>query len=193
VEALLVAFAVVFVAELGDKSQLVALSMAARHSMRFVFLGLVLAYAAAQTLSVAVGAFLGAALPEAPLGLAGGVLFLAFALWTWRGGVEDLGEGDAPTSVSGRSVVASVAALTFVAELGDKTMLATGALATQGDPVLVWVGGTAGMVASGGLAVLLGGALGALLPRRATLVASTVLFVVFGLGLIVVSGRALLR
>jgi Ca2+/H+ antiporter, TMEM165/GDT1 family len=184
-EELAAAFALVFVAELGDKSQLVALSLATRYRMAPVFAGMVLAYAGTQTLSVILGAVLGAALPTAPLGVAGGLLFLAFALWTWRGGAEEP-EG-APARVGGRSVVASVAALSFVAELGDKTMLATATLATRADPVLVWIGGTAGMVAAGALAVVAGGALGARLPRRLTRVLASGLFGAFGLALLAAS------
>jgi putative Ca2+/H+ antiporter (TMEM165/GDT1 family) len=71
-----------------------------------------------------------------------------------------------------------------VAELGDKTMLATATLAAQGNPVLVWVGATAGIVLAGALGVLLGRWFGARLPERATRIGSAVLFAVFGLVLL---------
>jgi putative Ca2+/H+ antiporter (TMEM165/GDT1 family) len=73
----------------------------------------------------------------------------------------------------------------FVAELGDKTMLATATLAAQGTPVLVWVGATIGIVLSGALGVLLGRVFGARLPERATRIGSALLFAAFGLALIV--------
>ena len=82
------------------------------------------------------------------------------------------------------SVFLTVAAAMFVAELGDKTMLATATLAAQGDPVLVWIGATIGIILSGSLGVLLGRAFGARLPERATRIGSAVLFAVFGLVLI---------
>jgi putative Ca2+/H+ antiporter (TMEM165/GDT1 family) len=78
-----------------------------------------------------------------------------------------------------------VALAMFVAELGDKTMLATATLAAQGNPVLVWIGATLGIIASGTLGVLLGRAFGAKLPERTTRIGSAVLFAGFGLVLLI--------
>jgi putative Ca2+/H+ antiporter (TMEM165/GDT1 family) len=111
------------------------------------------------------------------------VLFLGFAAWTlWNGDDEDDEEG---STTGHRSIVLSVATAMFVAELGDKTMLATATLAAQGNPVLVWIGATIGIVLAGTLGVLLGRVFGARLPERATRIGSAVLFAVFGLALIV--------
>ena len=138
---LFAALGIVFVAELGDKTQLVALGLGARHRLGPVLAGVALAYAATTFLSVVAGGLLGAALPERAIGIGGGILFLAFAGWTLRhpgevpgedgedGEDGEEGEGDAtapepaarPTAV----LVASVAGAMFVAELGDKTQLAT--------------------------------------------------------------------
>jgi putative Ca2+/H+ antiporter (TMEM165/GDT1 family) len=190
VESLFAALGVVFVAELGDKTQLVALSFGARHRLAPVLAGVVAAYMATNLLSVIVGGLLGATLPTRAIGLAGGVLFLAFAAWTlWGGGdedevAEDEGEGEAS---SGVAVVASVATAMFVAELGDKTMLATATLAAKANPVLVWFGATIGIILAGALGVLLGRWFGARLPERVTRIGSAVLFAAFGVGLIVTS------
>ena len=181
-DALLAALALVFVAELGDKTQLVALGFGARHRLAPVLAGVTLAYMATTLVSVVVGGLLGATLPPRAIGLGGGVLFLGFAGWTlWRGGGED---EEADAAASGRSILLSVSAAMFVAELGDKTMLATATLAAQGNPVLVWIGATVGIVLSGILGVLLGRAFGARLPERATRVGSALLFATFGVVLI---------
>jgi putative Ca2+/H+ antiporter (TMEM165/GDT1 family) len=173
----------VFVAELGDKTQLVALGFGARHRLAPVITGVVIAYMATNLLSVVVGGLLGATLPTRAIGLGGGVLFLGFAAWTlWNGDDEDDEEG---STTGHRSIVLSVATAMFVAELGDKTMLATATLAAQGNPVLVWIGATIGIVLAGTLGVLLGRVFGARLPERATRIGSAVLFAVFGLALIV--------
>ena len=181
--SLLSALGLVFLAELGDKTQLVALGMGARHRLGPVLVGVALAYAVTNLLSVVVGGLLGAALPTEAIGIGGGVLFLGFALWNLRD--EDEGDQDADVGAAGRRVVLSVAIAMFVAELGDKTMLATATLAAQGNPVLVWIGATVGIVLSGFVGVLVGRTAGARLPERAIRIGSSVLFAAFGVGLIV--------
>ena len=182
-ESLLAALGLVFIAELGDKTQLVALGFGARHRLAPVLTGVALAYMATNLLSVIVGGLLGATLPTRAIGLGDRMMFLGFAAWTlWKGGDEDDDEG---LSTGSGSIVMSVAAAMFIAELGDKTMLATATLAAQGNPVLVWIGATIGIILSGTLGVLLGRVFGARLPERATRIGSAVLFAVFGLVLII--------
>jgi Ca2+/H+ antiporter, TMEM165/GDT1 family len=185
VESLLAALGLVFVAELGDKTQLVALGFGARHRLVPVLTGVTLAYMATNLLSVVVGGLLGATLPSRAIGLGGGVLFLAFAAWTLRAGGDGDTDGEDDTGADHRSVVLSVATAMFVAELGDKTMLATATLAADGNPVLVWIGATVGIILSGALGVVLGRFFGARLPERATRIGSAVLFAAFGVALIV--------
>lgn len=183
-ESFFAALGLVFVAELGDKTQLVALGFGARHRLAPVLAGVVAAYATTNLLSVVVGGLLGAALPTRAIGLVGGVLFLGFAVWTLRSHDED---DDEVEETGDRSVFWTVAVAMFVAELGDKTMLATATLAAQGNPVLVWFGATVGIVLSGTLGVLLGRWFGANLPERVTRIGSAVLFALFGVALIVTS------
>ncbi|HZA76445.1 MAG TPA: TMEM165/GDT1 family protein [Acidimicrobiales bacterium] len=186
-QSLLAALGLVFVAELGDKTQLVALGFGARHRLSPVLVGVAIAYAATNLLSVFVGGLLGVALPVRAIGLVGGVLFLGFAAWTLRQGDADAGDpdGDGVVAIDHRSVVLSVASAMFVAELGDKTMLATATLAAQRNPVHIWVGATVGIILSGLLGVLLGRAFGARLPERVTRIGSAVLFAVAGAVLLV--------
>jgi Ca2+/H+ antiporter, TMEM165/GDT1 family len=184
-DSLLAALGLVFVAELGDKTQLVALGFGARYRLAPVLAGVVAAYMATNLLSVVVGGLLGATLPTRAIGLAGGVLFLGFALWTLLKGEEEDEALDEAAGVGDRSVMMTVATAMFVAELGDKTMLATATLAAQGNPVLVWIGATIGIVLAGALGVLLGRWFGARLPEQVTRIGSAVLFAVFGLVLLV--------
>jgi putative Ca2+/H+ antiporter (TMEM165/GDT1 family) len=197
--SLLAALGLVFIAELGDKTQLVAMGFGARHRLAPVLLGITLAYAACNLLAVVVGGVLGAALPTRAIGLVGGVLFLGFAAWTLRGlawgtsAADEDAEADAEAEeiveaaergAASRGVVISVALAMFVAELGDKTQIATATLAAQGNPMLVWIGATVGIILSGALGVLVGRFFGARLPERVTQIGSAVLFAVFGLVLI---------
>jgi putative Ca2+/H+ antiporter (TMEM165/GDT1 family) len=190
VESLLASLGLVFVAELGDKTQLVALGFGARHRVGPVLVGVAIAYAVSNLLSVVVGGLLGVALPVRAIGLIGGVLFLGFAAWTLRQRDADTGDeavtdGEAGPAIDRRSIVLSVTVAMFVAELGDKTMLATATLAAQGSPVHTWVGATVGIILSGALGVLLGRVFGARLPERVTRLGSATLFALFGTVLLV--------
>ena len=88
-------------------------------------------------------------------------------------------------AIDSRSIVLSVASAMFLAELGDKTMLATATLAAQGSPVQTWVGATVGIILSGILGVLLGRVFGARLPERVTRLGSAALFALVGAVLLV--------
>ena len=150
----LAAFVVVFLAELGDKTQLVALTVAGRHPARRVLLVLGGTIAVLQTISVTVGALLARALPDRAVAIGTGVLFLGFAWWTWR--AEDATSDDPAVTRAG---LLSVATAFFLAELGDKTMLTTAGLAADRGAVPVWIGSFAAMLAATALAVLAGSAL----------------------------------
>jgi Ca2+/H+ antiporter, TMEM165/GDT1 family len=189
VQSLLASLGLVFVAELGDKTQLVALGFGARHRLGPVLAGVAIAYAVSNLVSVTVGGVLGAALPARAIGVAGGLLFLGFAGWTLRGPDVDAGDeaesaGEGQVAVDRRSIVLSVASAMFVAELGDKTMLATATLAAQGSPVYTWIGATVGVILSGVLGVLLGRVVGARLPERVTRLGSAALFALLGAALL---------
>lgn len=174
-----VSCAVVFVAELGDKSQLMALAFATRYRALPVLVGITIATSLVHLVSVAVGHGLGAALPTDWIGLAAGIAFVGFGAWTLRG--DSLSPRDEANARRGRgSAVAAVTVTFFLAELGDKTMLATITLATQHGWFGVWVGSTLGMVAADALAILAGRRLGRLLPERAVQLGAAALFFLFG-------------
>ena len=180
---------VVFVAELGDKTQLVALGFGARYRLSWVLTGIGLAYLATNLLSVSIGALLGAVVPDEVVRLVGGVLFIGFAVWTLRDTGEEEGDLQEPTDATpgGQSparVVGGVAVAMFIAELGDKTMLATATLASTQNPALVWVGATAGIFLAGALGAIVGRAIGDRIAQRWVRIGSAVLFAVFGVALI---------
>lgn len=174
-----VSFAVVFVAELGDKSQLMALTFATRYRTLPVLVGITVATAVVHLLSVAVGHSFGAALPAGWISLAAAVAFLGFGAWSLRGDTLSAAERGKAARSGGSAVVAASVAF-FLAELGDKTMLATITLATQYGWFGVWLGSTVGMVAADALAIVVGRQLGRMLPERAVRVGSAVLFFGFG-------------
>ncbi|MCX2933471.1 TMEM165/GDT1 family protein [Mycobacterium sp. CVI_P3] len=182
--ALLLSFAVIFVAELGDKSQLMAMTFALRHRWWVVLSGITVATTAVHLISVAVGHYLGAALPTRLLGVLAGLAFVLFGLWTLRG--DRLSEDEATRAQ--RTTAPAFFAVTsafLLAELGDKTMLATITLASDNDWVGVWIGSTVGMVAADALAILVGALAGKHLPERFIQLAAAALFGVFGLSMLI--------
>jgi putative Ca2+/H+ antiporter (TMEM165/GDT1 family) len=84
--AALVSLSVVFVAELGDKSQLMTMTYALRHRWWVVLSGVGIASLLVHGLSVTIGHFLGLTLPQRPIAFAAAIAFLLFAVWTWREG-----------------------------------------------------------------------------------------------------------
>lgn len=176
-EAFLAALAVVFVAEIGDKSQLLTLSFASRLPLLPVFSGIVCASALLMGASVAAGNLVGQLVPTRVALLVSAGLFLAFGWWTLRSQDHDE-EGHANgrrASHSTRGFLAVFAAFTL-AELGDKTMLATFSLAAGAPALTTWAGATIGMVGANLLALVAGRALGAVLSPRTLRIASAALF-----------------
>ena len=179
------AFGLVFLAELGDKTQLLALGFGARYPFRTVLLGLALGFGAAGAVAAVVGGVLGAALPSTPIAIAGGILFLLFAInalrkvW-WSGEDDEASEADAEQVIGVRNAVASIALTIAIGELGDKTQLTTATLAAQANPAAVWVGATIGTVTAAAIGAYAGLRLGARLQPKAVQIASAVLFAVFG-------------
>jgi putative Ca2+/H+ antiporter (TMEM165/GDT1 family) len=184
VSAILVSFAVIFVAEMGDKSQLMALTFATRYRAIPILIGIAIATASVHAVSVVVGALLSVSLPTDLINVAAGLAFLGFAAWTLRGDTLSEDEAARAERQSSRSAVAAASGAFFLAELGDKTMLATITLASTDNPWWVWLGSTLGMVVADALAIVVGRLLGKRLPERAITIFATVMFVLFGLALL---------
>jgi putative Ca2+/H+ antiporter (TMEM165/GDT1 family) len=184
VEAFWISLAVIFVAELGDKSQLMAMTFALRYRPWLVLTGITVATTVVHLLSVALGGVIGTALPTTAIGIAAGVAFLGFAAWTLRGDELSDDESAKAARATGSALLAVTTAF-FLSELGDKTMLATITLATHHDWVGTWIGSTVGMVAADALAILAGAVLGRHLPEKFVRYGAAAAFAIFGVVLIV--------
>lgn len=192
--ALAVAFGVVFVAELGDKTQLLALGFGAKYSLKIVALGLTAGYAIANVLATVVGGVLGAALPDRPIQIVSGIVFLVFAAFAVRDArgpedepdmaeVDDLVSARAPRQAA-LAVIGSIALTIAIAEMGDKTQITTATLASQSSPVGVWIGATLGAASSGMLGAVAGRTIGHRISTRWINIASAVLFAAFGIAML---------
>lgn len=191
-EALVLSTVVIFVAELGDKSQLMAMTFATRYRTRDVLIGITIATAIVHLASVAIGYFIGAAFSayQGWISIAAGVAFVAFGLWTLRGDELTEEEADKARKSTGLSILA-VGTAFFLAELGDKTMLATITLAVQEDWFGTWIGSTVGMVAADALAIGVGAVLGKRLPEKAIKYGAAAAFFIFA-ALLIVNGIRLI-
>lgn len=166
-EAFLVSTGLVAIAEIGDKTQLLALCLAARWRRPVPILcGILTATVANHALAATVGALAGQILDGPWMKWVLGLSFLAFAAWAL---VPDRFEDDdCPPERTGQSIFWATTAAFFLVEMGDKTQVATAALAARFHEVfLVTAGTTLGMMIANAPAVLLGEAAARRLPLKA--------------------------
>jgi putative Ca2+/H+ antiporter (TMEM165/GDT1 family) len=174
--ALAASFAVVALAEMGDKTQLIAFSLASRYRRPWVVMfGILLATTLNHGLASSVGALLAAWAPARALAWILALGFIAFGVWTL---VPDA--ADEPAERRWGPLLATTV-IFFFAEMGDKTQLATVALgARYGAPAAVTAGTTGGMLAADALAVFAGTHLATRVPMRLVRRIAATLFFLFG-------------
>lgn len=156
-------FGLVALAELGDKTQIVCMTLAARHPPYPVLFGAIVAFTILNVLAVVFGATAAAWLPE---WLIAAVVAVLFAFFGWRSLQEANDEAVEVREYDGRGVFLSTFALIFLAELGDKTQLAVAGLASTQAPLPVWIGGTLALAFTSALGVLAGQTLLRRLPLQ---------------------------
>lgn len=176
----LISFGAVTLAEMGDKTQLLAMAFATRYKPAKVLIGVFISTVLNHALAVAVGSLLAR---YSAIGLwvqaLASVSFIAFGLWSIRG--DELSGEEKRKDRFGP--VPTVAIAFFIAEFGDKTQLATIALAAKYavSPIYILMGSTAGMLVADGLGIFLGATICRKIPERAIKLASAVVFIAFGL------------
>lgn len=144
-------FLLIFLAEMGDKSQLVCMLLASRHRGLPVFIGAIVAFALLNLLAVAIGASLAHALPIAPIKGLVAVLFLIFGISALLAREEE--EDDIKEAV-GHSVIVTAFLMIFMAELGDKTQLTVAGLGASAAPMAVFMGATLALAATTVLGII---------------------------------------
>ncbi len=189
VVAFVAALGLVALLELGDKTQLVTISLATEHPWREVLAGAVMGLVAATAVGAAVGGILAATLGAwlTYLKIGGGILFILIGVWTvvqaLRHHFQEEPEGRVKEK---RSAFATAASFNFLAEFGDKTQIAVIILAASYDaPVSVFLGGSTGLSLIAVLSVVIGAGLARVLSERWLRLISTVLFIAAGILLIV--------
>jgi putative Ca2+/H+ antiporter (TMEM165/GDT1 family) len=167
----------VVLAEMGDKTQLLAMAFAARYSAYKVLLAVFLATLINHALAVATGHFLTAIIPMDIISFAAALSFIIFGLWTIRG--DKLQGEDKKESRFGPVVTVGIAF--FLAEMGDKTQLATVSLAVEYPNMFhVLMGTTLGMVIADAVGIIVGVVLRKHIPERTIKWFSAAIFALFG-------------
>jgi putative Ca2+/H+ antiporter (TMEM165/GDT1 family) len=178
-EAFALALGAVFVAELGDKSQVLLIAQAARHPPLRVLAEAVVAFAFLTVLAVTVGALVARMVPLVVLEVASGLLFLLFGTLAAREAAATRAAGEEPVA---RLRHGGTLSLVVVSEMGDKTQLATAALAASGGhAVATGLGAFGALALSAALAVAAGGWLSRRLEPQRRAAISAVLFFALGL------------
>jgi Ca2+/H+ antiporter, TMEM165/GDT1 family len=173
----LASLAFVVLAEMGDKTQLLAMTFATRYRWQTVMWGVLVATLVNHLLAVLAGNYLTALFPMKYVQIVAAASFVIFGLWTVRG--DTLSGEDKRFNFS---PFWTVAVAFFFAEMGDKTQLATVALASRyGQIIPIWLGTTSGMIIADAIGIIVGTVMGKSIPERAVRWFAATIFVAFGL------------
>ncbi|WP_371379809.1 TMEM165/GDT1 family protein [Sporomusa aerivorans] len=175
--AFLTSLIFVVLAEMGDKTQLLAMAFATRFKWQTVMWGVLAATIFNHLFAVIVGSYLTHFIPMSYIQIAAAISFIIFGLWTIRG--DELNGEDKGCKYN---PFWTVAIAFFIAEMGDKTQLATIALAAQFNSIIpVWLGTTTGMMVADAIGIIIGIVLGKRIPERAVKWFAAIIFILFGL------------
>lgn len=176
-------FLIIAAAELGDKTQLLTLGFATKYPVWKVLAAVTAATALLMALAVIFGGALTALVPHFYLQLLAGGLFIAFGLWTL---LEKEKDQEQTKAKNNSNIMMLVFSTFFLAELGDKTQLATLALAAKYQaPWQVWLGATLGMVGVNMIAALAGSWLKEHLSEKVIKLTGAIIFLLFGLATLI--------
>jgi putative Ca2+/H+ antiporter (TMEM165/GDT1 family) len=175
--AFLLSMSFVVLAEMGDKTQLLAMAFATRYKATTVLWAVFWATLLNHLLAAVVGNYLTHFIPIQYIQIVAAVSFILFGLWTIRG--DELNNEDKRFSFS---PFWTVAIAFFIAEMGDKTQLATIALAAKYQSIIpVWMGTTTGMVIADAIGIVIGIVIGKKIPERVVKWFATIIFILFGM------------
>ncbi|MHB8126834.1 MAG: TMEM165/GDT1 family protein [Desulfitobacteriaceae bacterium] len=178
--AVLFSLGAVVLAEMGDKTQLLAMAFATKYKATKVMIGVFIATVLNHALAVALGNYL-TRFQSAQIWIQGiaALSFIFFGLWTIRG---DKLEGEENRTTNFGAII-TVAFAFFLAEMGDKTQLATVALAAKfpTNPIEILMGTTTGMLIADGIGIIVGVVMCKKIPERTIKLVSAGVFIFFGL------------
>jgi putative Ca2+/H+ antiporter (TMEM165/GDT1 family) len=167
----------IFVAELGDKTQIMAMSFATKYKVRDILLGVGLGVVLNHGIAVFIGAHAQRFIPIVFIQLLAALLFIIFGYTSLK--VEEEDEDSAKSII--KSAIITVALAFFLGEMGDKTQLTAMALAINGNPISTLIGTTTGMILTSGVGIVVGMYFGKHIPEKWLKLFSGMVFVVLGI------------
>jgi putative Ca2+/H+ antiporter (TMEM165/GDT1 family) len=179
---LIVSFLLIGIAELGDKTQILTLALAAKYPMEKVIYGIFSATAALMLIAVLVGGVIQKLVPMIFISILAGAFFIIYGLII----IAPITKAEEKEEVSSSAIKSKdpfwiVFGSFFLAEIGDKTQLATFAMtAKYGSPVQIWIGATLGMVLVNLFGILIGNVLRNYIPEKMINYLTGGLFIIFG-------------
>lgn len=171
------AFGFIFIAEMGDKSQILAMAFATKYDVKKVLIGIFIGALLNHAIAVGLGNLFSQVIPVNIISIIAGFAFILFALWSLK--LNEVDESIKKKSKYGP--VVTVALAFFIGELGDKTQLAAITLsASSAYPLFVLVGTVSAMFVTGALAIYVGIKLGNKIPEFFMKLGAAIIFFTFG-------------
>ncbi|MCF6465821.1 TMEM165/GDT1 family protein [Clostridium sp. Cult2] len=170
------AFLLIFIAEMGDKTQIIAMTFATQYKVKEVLTGVFIGVFLNHGLAIVLGRYLSRLVPMGSIQLIAGIMFVIFGMLALR--EEELEEkGNKRNS----SAIITVALAFFIGELGDKTQLTAMTLSAEGNhPFFILLGTTLGMLGTSGLGIFVGSKIGERMPDTSIKIISSIVFIFFG-------------
>lgn len=176
IEELIRAFLLIFAAEMGDKTQIIAMTFATQYLVKEVIMGVTIGVLFNHGIAILLGSFISKIIPMDLIQIIAGFLFIVFGINALKYDEEDEVENK-----KALSPIVTVALAFFIGELGDKTQLTAMTLSAEASyPLFILMGTTLGMIATSGLGIFVGSKIGNKIPEMAIKIASSLVFVFFG-------------
>lgn len=177
-QELLKAFVLIFIAEMGDKTQILAMAFATKFPVKKVLAGIFMGSLLNHGLGIILGRYISNFIPINTIQIVAGFAFVGFSLWTLKSDEE---EDEEESEKSKFGAIITVALAFFIGELGDKTQLAAITLSIDAVyPIAILCGSVLGMIVTGGLGIIVGKKLGDNIPEFAIKIIAATVFMFFG-------------
>lgn len=176
VEELIRGFLLILAAEMGDKTQIIAMTFATQYLVREVLIGVALGVFFNHGIAILLGSFISKVVPMNMIQIIAGFLFILFGLNALK-----IDEDEKLENKKEISPIITVALAFFIGELGDKTQLTAMTLSAEANyPFFVLIGTTLGMITTSSLGIFVGSKIGDKIPELSIKIVSSLVFISFG-------------